>query len=124
MPEAHQDVTWNVDEWQGSVLIDCDGARLGKLRDVYIDIESDQPQFATINEGTFRRHLTFVPLAGLRVEPDHLHVSVSRAQVKSAPNIAARGQELSKDQESVLYHHYGLSYVAPDSVRGRRLARR
>ena len=123
-PKALQDVTWDVDEWHGRMLIDGGGARLGKLQDVYIDIESDQPEFATIKEGTFHRHLTFVPLAGLRVEPDHLHVSVSKAQIKSAPSIDARGQELSKDQESVLYHHYGRSYVAPDTVRGRRLARR
>jgi len=124
MTEAPQDVTWNCDEWHGRMLIDGGGARLGKLQDVYIDIESDEPQFATINEGTFRRRLTFVPLAGLRVEPDHLHVAVSKAEIKSAPSITARGQELSKDQESILYHHYGLSYIAPDTVRGRRLARR
>jgi hypothetical protein len=122
--EKQQEITWDVDEWHGRMLIDGSGARLGKLQDVYIDVESDKPEFATIKEGTFHRHLTFVPLAGLRVEPDHLHVSVSKAQIKSAPSIAARGQELSNDQESVLYHHYGFNYVAPDTVRGRRLARR
>ena len=124
MPEEQQDVTWDIDEWHGRMLIDGSGARLGKLQDVYIDIESDKPQFATINAGTFHRRLTFVPLGGLKVEPDHLHVSVSKAEIKSAPSISARGQELSKDQESVLYHHHGLNYVAPDTVRGRRLARR
>ena len=34
------------------------------------------------------------------------------------------GDELSRSDESALYHHYELNYTAPDTESGRRLARR
>jgi hypothetical protein len=49
---------------------------------------------------------------------------VSREQVKSAPDIVLHGDELSRTDESTLYHHYQLNYTPPDTERGRRLARR
>jgi hypothetical protein len=35
-------------EWHGKALIDRDGEKIGKLEDVYFDVETDQPQFGTI----------------------------------------------------------------------------
>ena len=51
------------------MLVDRDGERIGKLQDVYVDVENDEPQFATVKEGFIGRHLTFVPLGGLRLRP-------------------------------------------------------
>jgi hypothetical protein len=68
--------------------------------------------------------LTFVPLAGITIGPDNLQVEVSREQAKSAPNIELHGDELSKPDESTLYHHDQLNCIPPDTERGRRLARR
>jgi hypothetical protein len=51
-------------------------------------------------------------------------VTVSKEQVKSAPNIELRGEELSQADESTLYHHYQLNYTPPATESGRRLARR
>ena len=39
------------------MLIDRDGEKIGKLQDVYVDVESDEPQFATVKEGFIGRHL-------------------------------------------------------------------
>lgn len=111
-------------EWHGKVLVDCDGERIGKLEDVYFDIETDQPQFGTVKEGFIGRHLTFVPLTGITIGPDSLQVAVSKKQVSDAPNIALQGDELSQAEESALYHHFELNYTAPDNQSGRRLARR
>src|ERR1700733_12377714 len=98
-------------DWHGKRRVDRDGEKIGKLEDVYVDIETDEPQFATVKEGLIGRHLTFVPLRGIRVGPDELQVPVSKAQVKDAPNIELRGEELSQDDESALYHHYELNYT-------------
>jgi hypothetical protein len=68
--------------------------------------------------------LTFVPLGGITVGPDDLQVSVSKEQVRDAPNIEQHGEELSQADESALYHHYELNYTPPDTESGRRLARR
>jgi PRC-barrel domain len=116
----HQDIG----EWHGKTLVDRDGERIGKLEDVYVDVETNEPMFGTLKEGLIGRHLTFVPLAGITIGPDNLQVAVSKDQVKDAPNIELHGDELSRADESILYHHYQLNYTPPDTERGRRLARR
>ena len=115
---------WNVAEWHGKPLVDLNGQRIGKLEDVYVDVETDVPQFATVKEGFISRHLTFVPLGGITVGPDHLQVAVTKAQVRAAPNIEQHGEGLSQADESTLYHHYQLNYTPPNTESGRRLARR
>ena len=114
----------NVAEWHGKDLIDSLGEKIGKLEDVYVDVETDEPMFGTVKEGFIGRHLTFVPLPGASFAPDYLQVAVSKEQVKSAPNIEIKGGELSQADESTLYHHYQLNYTAPETPSGRRLARR
>lgn len=111
-------------EWRGWVLVDSAGERIGKLEEVYFDVETDEPQFGTVKEGFIGRHLTFVPLTGITIGPDNLQVPVTKEQVSSAPNIALQGGELTQADESVLYHHYQLNYTPPDTQSGRRLARR
>src|ERR1700733_13982009 len=115
---------WNVAEWHGKMLGDRNGEKIGKLQDVYVDIENDQPQFATVKEGVIGRHLTFVPLGGLQIGPDDLRVVVTKEQVRSAPDIELHGEELSQADESALYHHFELNYTPIDTASGRRLARR
>jgi len=124
MPENQEQAGWNIAEWHGKMLIDRDGEKIGKLQDVYVDVENDEPQFATVKEGFFGRHLTFVPLGGITIGPDDLQVTVTKAQVESAPNIEQHGDELSQADESALYHHFELNYTPPDTESGRRLARR
>jgi sporulation protein YlmC with PRC-barrel domain len=124
MTEDQPDSEWNLAEWHGKMLIDRDGEKIGKLQDVYVDVETDEPQFATVKEGLIGRHLTFVPLGAIKVGPDDLQVAVSRQQVKDAPNIEQHGEELSQADESALYHHYELNYTPPNTQSGRRLARR
>jgi uncharacterized protein YrrD len=114
----------NIAEWQGKKLVDHDGNRIGKLGDVYVDVETDEPIFGTVKEGLIGRHLTFVPLAGITIGPDDLQIAVSKELVKAAPNIDLQGEELSQDDEATLYHHYQLNYTPPKTESGRRLARR
>ena len=124
MTEHQENASWNVAEWHGKMLVDHDGERIGKLQDVYVDVENDEPQFATVKEGFIGRHLTFVPLGGIKVGPDELQVAVYKSQVEAAPNIELQGDELSQADESTLYHHYELNYTPPNTQSGRRLARR
>ena len=114
----------NIAEWHGKDLIDRDGNKIGKLEDVYVDVETDEPMFGTVKEGLIAPHLTFVPLRGLTLAPDNLQVATSKEQVHDAPNIDLHGDDLSEAAESALYHHYQLNYTPPDMERGRRLARR
>jgi sporulation protein YlmC with PRC-barrel domain len=115
---------WNVAEWHGKMLVDRNGEKIGKLRDVYVDVETDEPQFGTVKEGFIGRHLTFVPLGGIQVGPDELKVTVTKEQVRSASDIEIHGDELSQADESTLYHHFELNYTPIGTQSGRRLARR
>ncbi len=113
----------NLADWRGKQLFDRDGDKIGKLEDVYVDVETDEPVFGTVKEGFIGRHLTFVPLQGAMASPDGLQVRVSKEQVQDAPNIETEG-ELEQHDESELYHHFELNYVPPDTPSGRRLAKR
>src|SRR6476469_1834093 len=122
--EQQQGAEWNVAEWHGKMLVDRDGEKIGKLQDVYVDVENDEPQFATVKEGFIGRHLTFVPLGGIKVGPDELQVAVAKEQIKAAPNIEQHGEELSQADESALCHHFFLFNATAATESGRRLARR
>lgn len=120
--QAH--AKWAVADWLGKVIVDRGGNRIGKLQDVYVDVETDEAQFGTVKEGIFTRHLTFVPLAGVRVTPEGLQVTATREQVRSAPDIQLQGEELAQTDESTLYHHFEQNYTPINTESGRRLARR
>jgi hypothetical protein len=113
---------YDISEWRGRDLVDCNGEQVGKLEEVYFDIETEEPQFGTVKEGFLGRHLTFVPLTGITIGPDYLQIPVTAEQVKNAPEL--QGGELSQSDESALYHHYQLNYTPPNTESGRRLARR
>jgi hypothetical protein len=113
----------DIGEWRGKALLDSDGEKIGKLEYVYVDSETEEPQFGTVKEGFIGKHITFVPLADATVTPDALQVAVTKGTVKDAPNIETDG-ELSGDQEAELYRHFGMAYQPPPTQSGRRLARR
>jgi sporulation protein YlmC with PRC-barrel domain len=122
--ESTDQARWNASEWHGKTLIDSAGEKIGKLQDVYVDVETDEPQFATVKEGFIGRHLTFVPMGGAQIGPDDLRVQVTKEQVRSAPDIEMHGEELTQADESALYHHFEMNYTPIETESGRRLARR
>ena len=122
--EETDQAKWNASEWHGKTLIDSDGEKIGKLQDVYVDVETDEPQFGTVKEGFIGRHLTFVPLGGVQIGPDELRVQVTKERVRTAPDIELHGEELTQDDESILYHHFEMNYTPIETQSGRRLARR
>jgi sporulation protein YlmC with PRC-barrel domain len=124
MTEDEGQARWSAAEWHGRMILDQNGEKIGKLQDVYVDVETDEPQFATVKEGFIDRHLTFVPLHGIQVGPHDLQVAVTKEQVRSAPDIEMHGEELSQADESILYHHFERNYTPPSTESGRRLARR
>jgi hypothetical protein len=98
--------------WRGRVMVDLDRNKIGEVVDIYLDNETDRPEWAVVRTGLFGMRSTFVPLADAREVGDELQVPHQRVQVKQAPNIEPDGQ-LSAAEEAELYRHYGLDY---DSV--------
>jgi PRC-barrel domain len=95
--------------WRGRVMVDRDGNKIGEVVDIYLDNETDRPEWAVVRTGLFGLRSTFVPLAQAREVGDELQVPHQRLEVKEAPNIEPDGQ-LSAAEEAELYRHYGLDY--------------
>ena len=112
----------NIRDWRDHAVVDQAGERIGELESIYVDTSTDLPAFASVQVGHFgRRRLTFVPLEGATVSPDHLRVAFAKKLVKDAPSIEPDG-ELLAEQEPQVFEHYGIPYDA--GADARRLARR
>jgi PRC-barrel domain len=90
-------------------MVDRDSNKIGEVVDIYLDNETDRPEWAVVRTGLFGMRSTFVPLADAREVGDELQVPHQRLQVKQAPNIEPDGH-LSEAEEAELYRHYGLDY--------------
>ena len=113
----------NIRQWEGSEVVDPDQARIGKLKDVYFDAETDAPLFVTVHTGLLGRHLTFVPTDKASLGHGYLQVARYKAEVSNAPQIQPGG-ELSPTEEERVFKYYGLDYQPAATESGRRLVRR
>ena len=102
-------------EWQGRTVIGSDGEKIGKLDAIYLDQQTDKPEWATVDTGLFGSKSTFVPLAGASASGEDVRVQVTKDQVKDAPSVDADG-ELSEAQEVELFRHYGVDFTEQGSV--------
>jgi uncharacterized protein (TIGR02271 family) len=102
---------------RGEDLYDQSGDKLGKLEEIYLDAETGAPEWALVNTGMFGTKSTFVPLRDATEDGGSLRVPYDKSQVKDAPQVDPDG-ELSQQQESELYAHYGLDYSESRSDSG------
>ena len=49
--------------WRGRVMVDRDSNKIGEVVDIYLDNETDRPEWAVLRTGLFGMRSTFVPLA-------------------------------------------------------------
>src|SRR3954449_10442346 len=102
---------------RGQDLYDNDGEKIGKIEEIYLDADTGAPEWALVNTGLFGTKSTFVPLRDASEDGGSLRVPYEKSQVKDAPKIDPDG-ELSQQQESELYRHYGLDYSESRSDSG------
>jgi uncharacterized protein (TIGR02271 family) len=112
MPEATE-----VLEWKGRTAVDTDGGKLGTIEEIYLDAQTQQPEWALIQTGMFGNKSSFMPLEGATSSGDDIKAPYSKDQVKDAPKVDPDG-ELSRDEESALYSHYGINYDESDTSTG------
>ena len=102
-------------DWRGRTLVGSDGEKIGKVDDLYVDQQSNKPEWARVNTGLLGTKTSFVPLAGASPQGEEVTVPVTKSQVKDAPGVDA-DSELSEDEERQLFRHYGVSYTDEGSV--------
>ncbi|MCA0143996.1 DUF2382 domain-containing protein [Blastococcus sp. LR1] len=99
----------------GSTAVASDGGKLGKVGEVYLDDETGQPEWATVNTGLFGTRETFIPLAQADFSGDQLRFPYEKAKVKDAPRVDDESGHLSPEEEAELYRYYGLGGPQPDT---------
>ena len=87
-----------VGEWVGKSAIDPDSEKIGKIKDIYLDDDTGEPEWLAITTGLFGTKVSFAPLRGATVRGDDLALPYTKAQVKDAPRCDADGH-LSPDEE-------------------------
>jgi uncharacterized protein (TIGR02271 family) len=95
--------------WRGRDLAASDGSKIGRIEEIYVDTETNEPEWALVHTGLLGTKQTFVPLRDATPDDDQLRVPYDKSQVKDAPAIDPDG-ELSRSEEAELYRHYGFEY--------------
>jgi uncharacterized protein (TIGR02271 family) len=97
--------------WRGHDVVDPSGDRIGEIADIYLDEQTDQPEWLAVRTGLFGRRLSFVPLAEAQPAGDDVAVPYTKDQVKDAPHVDPDEGLLSEAEEARLYEYYGLPYT-------------
>ena len=115
--------TEDLQDMEGRTAVDSDGAKLGRIGQVYLDDLSGQPLWVTIHTGLFGTRESFAPLYGSRTDGGNLHLAVSKALVKDAPGVDADGH-IGEGENDALYEYYAgyLGDSAQDTSTGGQYA--
>jgi uncharacterized protein (TIGR02271 family) len=96
-------------ELNGANVTGRNGEKLGKVDNVYLDNDTQRPEWAAIKTGLFGGHVSLVPLATAEYRDGTLQVPHTKDEVQNAPHHDP-DQELSVDDERELFTHYGVDY--------------
>ena len=107
----------DISGFRGRDAIASDGEKLGSIDEIYEDTETGKPEWLAVKTGMFGSKVSFVPLAEATEADEGIRVPYTKDQVKDAPNADPSG-ELSQEEESRLYRHYGLPYSERSSDSG------
>ncbi|WP_129360005.1 DUF2382 domain-containing protein [Rothia uropygioeca] len=97
----------NIESLRNSTVYGNNGDKIGKVGEIYLDDQTNEPTFATVNTGLFGSKETFVPLNQARASDDGLTVPYDKDFVKDAPNIDDDGS-LTPEEEQRIYEYYSL----------------
>jgi uncharacterized protein (TIGR02271 family) len=100
--------TKDIDDIIGAEAVGLDNDRIGKVGQIYIDQDDEQPVWVSVKSGLFGHSESLVPLQGAEWDRSALHLAFSKDRVKDAPRVEP-GAELAPDEQQRLYEYYGLS---------------
>ena len=103
--------------WRSKTAVDADGDKIGTVEEIYLDSETDQPEWLAVKTGLLGSKISFIPIAEATDAGGDVRVPYTKAQVKDSPHADPDGQ-LSQQEEAQLYRHYGLDYSESRSDTG------
>jgi uncharacterized protein (TIGR02271 family) len=96
----------------GKTVYSGEGDKIGKVGQVFLDDQTGQPEFLTVNTGLFGSSESFVPVEGAALNGDDVSVPYGKDKVKDAPRVDLDGNHLDESDERRLYEYYGRGYDA------------
>jgi len=109
--------TQDILSYRGQNLTSADGDKIGTIEEIYLDTETNSPEWALVNTGLFGTKSSFVPIRDARLSDDGVSVPFDKSTVTDAPKVDPDG-ELSQREEAELYRHYGVEYSGSRSDTG------
>ncbi|MFJ7750158.1 YsnF/AvaK domain-containing protein [Arthrobacter sp. NPDC097144] len=85
------------------------GDKIGAVGTFYLDDQTNEPAWVTVNTGLFGSNESFVPLSEATVEGVDVLVPYSKDEIKNSPQVESDGS-ISPEEEVTLYRYYGFSY--------------
>ncbi len=101
--------TYDVNALLSATAYGSDGDKIGKVEQVFLDDNTEEVTFVTVNTGLFGTKESFVPVDGAQQDGDRLVLPYTKGVVKDAPNVDA-DQHLSPAEEEEIYRYYKMNY--------------
>lgn len=102
---------FDLENIEGATVFDQDNEKVGSVKEIYLDDQTDEPRFATVSTGLFGMKETFVPLdAAHPIADGDLKVPFTKDFIKDAPNIDPDGH-LEPSEEREIFEYYGMGHA-------------
>ncbi|RSZ65173.1 PRC-barrel domain containing protein [Corynebacterium hylobatis] len=96
-----------------ATVYDRDGVKLGRVKEVYINNKTGEPDYAEVSHGLFGMRSTVVPLRGHTLEDRTLKLAFSKDLLKDAPEISKKTQlPKRREDHNQICEYYGLTDTA------------
>ena len=105
------------DTYVGRNAVDPRGDKIGTVGQVYVNDQTGQPDWITVNTGLFGMKENFAPLAGSTFNGDDLVLPFDKSVVKDSPDVADSAH-LDLDEQEALYAYYRQYLGAPNTGAG------
>ena len=88
-------------EMQGAPVYDVSGDQIGKIEEIFVDLDSRQPEWIGLGTGFFGTKRVLVPVQGAQVENGGVTVPYEKDHVKGSPDLDE--DQISPETERDLY---------------------
>ena len=98
--------TDRIEALAGRTVYANDGSKIGKVKDIYADVDTGRPEWLAVTTSWFSGRPSFVPIDRAQEQGGDITVPFDEATVKEAPTADEAGR-LTPQEEERLYRHYG-----------------
>jgi len=95
--------------------VDAEGDRIGKISQVYFDDQTGQALWLLVETGLFGTRQSYAPIHGARIDGERVVLTVSKDQVKDAPNIDKDAHVDNSEQDALRQYYSGSLGTAEET---------